>query len=897
MGSILHHDQFGTGTIAAINATGTGAASLRTAMQGHTQFSTVVAGSNTGVRQRLNGWLQLGSAGAGTVTQHLYPSDGSGNPQYVDFSVSANLPAIFTARYVVYDTIPGLGVFFCLAPQAGMLLASVLRYITTDGSDDWLVSDAGNHSTGYRIYPPSTATSGLVLIDRQLSPSAGSGDTVSRIIENFASYAPSESYQHASLIDISFVVRSSAGTNLWNCEIWMRSTVGQNANSPDWHLVDSFVANFVSSPGNGWAPALYFESTNGVTSNIGIIETTWTSGMSGTAYDPQNVARDKLVAFNATRSGGVAIETIAGGACHDSNGDTCCFTNTLCELSADAVQVIRRSADGGNSWTQLATVFDTPDVYGGSPTNDSIPGLDFTYTGGQGTHTVTLATNSANQTRTITLNDGVTPRTITLGYVAAGQGSTLKLSDIVTAVNAYSGQGWHAALSSGANANTIAFYMIPPTIQSPVSIDMAATSTPVSLIVPKTEWGPAFGSDGGGSNYICAVQRYPLSDDTGIEIRVRHSINGGSVWATAYTLLAAGSGGGGSNSDFAPNHLYYGPYSKYWYLACYSGDTTNRLMIFRSLTPGVMPTAANQWTQITTPGLGSPVTEPMLAEMPDQTLVVTCRSSTYAYFTYSTDHATNWSAMAPFDGHYTAGAQSINVMWSYNAPVPCFSAFSYLFAFGQGDNDAIPRSRWILYRSTTTITAANVANLTMAPYGQDSLFGGSLYNSYLAAYGFPYFDGAAGLYMAHSRNIPSYLRDPNFFGQVVSNTITVSGGGNTYNIEATIPAGAVYDTQVVQTQYANINWGPIACVTSQTGKTHKLAVFDTSDPSTVLWTISDSSIFVSTDGMSLTIVASNTNTQTGPINGHAWQYVIQDLSDGTRVAQGEILFVPAPLVA
>ena len=114
---------------------------------------------------------------------------------------------------------------------------------------------------------------------------------------------------------------------------------------------------------------------------------------------------------------------------------------------------------------------------------------------------------------------------------------------------------------------------------------------------------------------------------------------------------------------------------------------------------------------------------------------------------------------------------------------------------------------------------------------------------------------------------------------------------NSYNVTGIAPIGAVTPIPLQLQQYmAGILAIPVATVV--TGKTLSFVVTSALSKTTVLWTIANANITVSSNGLTCTVAVAATNTQTMPPQG--WYWYLIDETDHLRIGEGTLTLDPGP---
>jgi len=151
--------------------------------------------------------------------------------------------------------------------------------------------------------------------------------------------------------------------------------------------------------------------------------------------------------------------------------------------------------------------------------------------------------------------------------------------------------------------------------------------------------------------------------------------------------------------------------------------------------------------------------------------------------------------------------------------------------------------------------------------------------------------------VANTGTISNTVRTPNDAGSftgafppaVVANCPT--GTQVTYNVSGIAPIGALTPIPLQLQQYMGVNLA-IPVTTSMTGHTLTFAVTSALNKTTVLWSISNSNITVSSNGLVVTVTGPNTNTQTAPPQG--WYWYLIDETGSARVGEGPLALDPGP---
>ena len=130
----------------------------------------------------------------------------------------------------------------------------------------------------------------------------------------------------------------------------------------------------------------------------------------------------------------------------------------------------------------------------------------------------------------------------------------------------------------------------------------------------------------------------------------------------------------------------------------------------------------------------------------------------------------------------------------------------------------------------------------------------------------------------------------NFTGQFPASVLGNAPTGPTYNLSSTPPIGGQTPLPLILQQYCSINL-TIPLASSVSGHTVKFVVTNMVDRTTILWQYTGT---VSSNGLSVTVTADDTNTQTIPPNG--WYWYLVDTTAKATVGEGFLTLQPGPLV-
>jgi hypothetical protein len=130
-----------------------------------------------------------------------------------------------------------------------------------------------------------------------------------------------------------------------------------------------------------------------------------------------------------------------------------------------------------------------------------------------------------------------------------------------------------------------------------------------------------------------------------------------------------------------------------------------------------------------------------------------------------------------------------------------------------------------------------------------------------------------------------------FIGQFSKSVVQNCPTGPVYNLSGVAPIGDVTPLPLVLQQYCSVNL-TIPLAAAVTGDTVKFAVTSMADRTTILWQYTAT---VAENGLSVSVIADDTNTQSLPPAG--WYWYLVDVSNKLRIGEGPLTLEPGPLVS